>query len=68
MTTEKTNDLTTNNDLTRGNTTGIIPVACRMTNGEINKLIENHICPECGAGLQNGGNCPICTNCGWSRC
>jgi len=41
---------------------------CEMTNSEINKLIEKHICPDCGAELSNGGNCYYCTSCGWSRC
>jgi len=45
-----------------------MPAMCRMTNSEINKLIENHVCPECGSKLQNGGNCYVCVSCGWSRC
>ncbi|MDD5013843.1 MAG: hypothetical protein PHW73_01915 [Atribacterota bacterium] len=45
-----------------------IPAMCRMTNTEINKLIEDNTCPDCGSKLSNGGNCYVCTNCGWSRC
>jgi len=41
---------------------------CKMTTSEINKLVENHICPDCGSKLQNGGNCYVCLVCGWSRC
>ena len=45
-----------------------IPPICKMTTSEINKLVDKHICPDCGARLQNGGNCYTCPVCGWSRC
>ena len=41
---------------------------CRMTTSEINKLVEELICPECGNELSNGGNCHLCSTCGWSKC
>ena len=40
---------------------------CKMDTSEINKLIDENICPRCGAELRNGGNCHYCT-CGFSKC
>jgi len=41
---------------------------CKMDTSEINKLIDENICPRCKAELQNGGNCPYCIICGFSKC
>lgn len=41
---------------------------------DISELIDNMICPECGARLQSSGGCVICMGddktpgCGWSKC
>jgi len=39
-----------------------------MNTSEYCKLVDEGICPECGAELQNGGNCPYCIICGFSEC
>ncbi len=37
--------------------------------GELpSELISNGICPDCGKTLQMAGGCPVCFNCGWSKC
>jgi uncharacterized UBP type Zn finger protein len=37
-------------------------------NLDFNTLINNNICPYCGAKLINEGGCKICHNCFWSAC
>jgi len=40
----------------------------KMNTSEYCKLVDENICPDCGAELQNGGNCPYCIVCGFSKC
>ena len=31
-------------------------------------LFSRGACPECGSVMRDGGGCPVCTECGYSKC
>jgi len=39
-----------------------------MSDQEIEKLIEEGICPNCKKELKHKEGCLECINCGWSTC
>lgn len=35
---------------------------------EIEKMIDENCCPDCGSPINHAGGCISCLNCGWSKC
>ena len=31
-------------------------------------LYSRGVCPECGGIMRDGGGCPVCLECGYSKC
>jgi len=40
----------------------------RMSTTEYCKLVDENICPDCGAELIPQGGCKTCRNCGFDEC
>lgn len=34
----------------------------------IRQNLKNRVCPECNNEMHDGGGCPVCVCCGYSKC